>query len=175
VAPPAVWLRTAFGFVPCPSSSSRARTIFTTRSLQYPSRLHSQCIALRLRSWRARALRTRLHWAMTGYNAISFVILEICVQAGKSKVGQYSVQQVEEGYERFVVMFMLRLLLLTLGYSQLQILHNVRDKTLCTTNEFPCSATRTRFVVSRPSQPMFMLTQVLSGLSSTLACRHGQR
>ena len=57
----------------------RAREPLSRRALQYPSHLHSQFILLRLRSWRARALRTRPHWAMTGYNAISFVILEICV------------------------------------------------------------------------------------------------
>ena len=63
---------------------------------------------------------------MAGYTAISFVTLEMCVQAYEGKVGRHSVHQVEEGYEGFVVMLVLRLLLLTLGYSQSQTLHDER-------------------------------------------------
>jgi len=74
--------------------------------------------------------------------------------------------------ERFVVMLVLRLLLLTLCCSQVQTLHDIRDTTI----DLPVSATKTRFPVSCSRRPTtFMLTQVLSGLSSAPAWRHDQR
>jgi len=88
---------------------------------------------------------------MTGYNAISFVIQGICVQVEEGEVGRHSLQQVEEGYEGFVVMLVLRLLLLTLGYSQLQILHDVRNKHF---------AQRTNYLGQLREQGLLFLVQV---------------